>query len=200
MRRLCTAIALGGLLKMASARAADDPLRHYHDKQYDAALQGFLQLQTEHPSDLGLAMNVGSAHYRLKQYELAERAFAQAAQSPDAALRAQAVYNMGNTAFLRGKLDEAESRYQQVLTLDPNDRQARQNLAYVRQVRQQQQRDAKRRESEEQKEQKAQKQAEQQKQAADAAAHHDKAPGGGADQPPQPPRGAPQPGAGAGAK
>jgi Ca-activated chloride channel family protein len=127
-----------------------DPHDAYQQKAYEQALQGFLQMQLDHPHDLRLLMNVGSAHYQLGQFEMAEKAFRQAAGSRDPTAREHALYGLGNSAYRQGKLDEAQAHYQAALTLDPNDLDARANLAYVRQEKQQRQEQAKQQKKEKQ--------------------------------------------------
>jgi Ca-activated chloride channel family protein len=120
----------------APAPQFSDPYAAYQEQSYEQALQGFLAMQLDHPKDLSVLMNVGSAHYQLGQYDLAEKAFRQAAAAPEPQAREQALYNLGNTAFKQGKLDDAMAQYQAALSLNPNDTDARANLAFTRQQQQ----------------------------------------------------------------
>jgi tetratricopeptide (TPR) repeat protein len=113
-------------------RAFDDPWDAYEAGAYDQALRGFVDRQVERPEDPRARLDVGSAHYRLRDWPEAERAFAAAAASGDPKLRARALYNLGNTAFRRGQLEEAVARYQAALAADPDDPDAKFNLEFVR--------------------------------------------------------------------
>jgi Ca-activated chloride channel family protein len=111
---------------------AADPYRAYDEGHYQEALQAFTDAQVERPEDPRLMFNLGAAHYRNKDYEAAGKAFGQAALKGDPALRAQALYNLGNIAFRTGKLEDAILRYQGALELSPDDADAKFNLEFVR--------------------------------------------------------------------
>ncbi len=119
--------------------ALQGPAKHYRSPSaaydagvYDQALEGFVNAQVERPQDAGLQLNVGSAHYKMGNYADAEKSFAQAALAADPQLREQAFYNLGNTAFRQGKLEDAIRYYQAALEVNPNDDDAKFNLEYVR--------------------------------------------------------------------
>ena len=109
-----------------------DPVDAYQNGVYDQALQGFLDDQIEHPEDPIAALNVGSAHYEMRNYSEAERAFGTAALSADATVRNKALYSLGNSAYRQGRLQEAVELYKQALELDPEDVDAKFNLEFVR--------------------------------------------------------------------
>lgn len=106
--------------------------RLYREKQYDKALQTYLDAQVEKPEDPLLRYNIGNAHYQMRNYADAEKAFLGAASSPDPVLAQKALYNLGNCAYRQGKLDQAVAYYQKALDLDPKDEDARYNLEFVR--------------------------------------------------------------------
>ncbi len=147
------ALTLSLFLQASGAQETIDPFAAYAAKDYARALQGFLQLQLTQPQDPRLLMNLGATHYRLGQFDQAEAAFKQAAAVSDPNGRERALYDLGNVAYRQGKMDEAQRHYQAALTLDPNDVDARANLAYVRQEKQQRQQQSDRREKQEKKQQ-----------------------------------------------
>ncbi len=106
--------------------------RLYEEKQYDKALETYLDAQVERPEDPLLRYNIGNVHYQMRNYADAERAFLGAAASPDPALAQKALYNLGNCAYRQGRLDQAVAYYQKALDLDPKDEDARYNLEFVR--------------------------------------------------------------------
>lgn len=108
------------------------PYEAYDRGLYDQALQAFVDRQVERPEDSELLLNIGSAHYKMRDYAAAEEAFVKAAMEGDDAVRAQALYNLGNTAYRQGKLEEAVDRYRAVLDIDPDDEDAKFNLEFVR--------------------------------------------------------------------
>ncbi len=110
----------------------DDPYDAYREGYYDEALQGFLDNEVERPTDEDLQLNIGSAHYQMRDYESAVRSYQRAAGSQDPLLRAEALYNLGNTAYRQGKLGDAIDLYMNALELDPDDEDAKFNLEFVR--------------------------------------------------------------------
>ncbi|MCY3663821.1 MAG: tetratricopeptide repeat protein [bacterium] len=107
---------------------------------YDQALRGFADHQTERPDDPELSLNVGAAHYKLNDFEAADGEFYRAAAIGDDELRAQALYNLGNSAYRQGKLEDAVDFYMASLEANPDDLDAKFNLEFVREeMRQRQQ-------------------------------------------------------------
>lgn len=113
-------------------RRIGDPYEAYDQGSYEQALQGFVDQQVERPEDPAVAFNIGSAQYKLKDYQEAERHFATAALSADPKLRQQALYNLGNVAFRQGRLEDAVERFKAALEIDPDDQDAKFNLEFVR--------------------------------------------------------------------
>jgi Ca-activated chloride channel family protein len=110
-------------------------IRAYGREEFASALSAFIAAQLEHPDDPAIAYNIGSAHYKLGQYDAARRHFESAAsdaQNPD--LRQKAIYNLGNTAFRQGNVKAAVELYERALTLDPEDEMARKNLEFAKKI------------------------------------------------------------------
>ena len=108
---------------------------------YDQALEGFAERQTERPDDPELNLNVGAAHYKLDDFESADSQFYRAAAIGDDELRSHALYNLGNSAYRQGKLEDAIDFYRASLEANPDDVDAKFNLEFVREelMRRQQQ-------------------------------------------------------------
>ncbi len=115
-----------------TAPRVKDPFKAYDQGLYDQALQGFTDLQVENPENPEVALNLGSAHYQMRNYAEADRAFSRAALASDQTLRQEALYNLGNSAFRQGRLEEAVELYKTALELDPEDEDAKFNLEFVR--------------------------------------------------------------------
>lgn len=109
-----------------------DPYEAYAAGAYDQALQRFVDYQIERPEDPAVALNVGSVQYELRNFEAADEAFSKAAFSGDPSLRGQALYNLGNSAYRQGRLEEAVGLYKAALEVDPDDEDAKFNLEFVR--------------------------------------------------------------------
>jgi len=105
----------------------------FKQDKYDEALQAYVDAQVEHPEDALLKYNIASSHYKMKNYEDALKGFQEtAATARDTALEQKALYNAGNTLYRLGRLEEAVAAYTKALELDPNDKDAQQNLEFVR--------------------------------------------------------------------
>ena len=109
---------------------------------YSQALDGFVDRQTVQPDDPELSLNAGAAHYKLNDFESADAQFFRAATTGDDGLRAEALYNLGNSAYRQGRLGEAIDFYMASLEVNPDDLDTKFNLEFVREElknRQQQQ-------------------------------------------------------------
>jgi Ca-activated chloride channel family protein len=138
-------------------RRPGSPYEAYDAGHFEEALQGFVDLQVERPDDPEVALNVGSTQYQMRNFPEADRTFSKAAMAPDSGVRGQALYNLGNSAYRQGRLQEAVELYKSVLELDPDDEDAKFNLEFVRD-------EIRRRHEEAQKRQQEQQQQEQQDQ------------------------------------
>lgn len=116
----------------AVAERFDNPYEAYESGAWSKALEGFTDYQVERPEDPEVAFNLGSVHYRMRNYAEADKAFSIAALAADESLRGQALYNLGNSAFRQGKLQDAVELYKAALDIDPDDADAKFNLEYVR--------------------------------------------------------------------
>jgi Ca-activated chloride channel family protein len=103
----------------------------YEEKKYNEALDYYLDKQIDDPDNPALAYNSASAYYKLKEYEKAEKLFMSLAQTEDKELAEKSFYNLGNTKYRLGKLEEAVESYRKALDLNSNDKDAQYNLDFV---------------------------------------------------------------------
>ena len=105
----------------------------YAQGKYDEALNAFVDGQIEQPEDARLKYNIASSKYMMKNYEEALKGYLDmAATARDARLEEKALFNAGNTLYRQGKLEEAIEYYKKALALAPEDKDAQQNLEFVR--------------------------------------------------------------------
>lgn len=103
----------------------------YEKEQYAEAETQYRKAQDMNPTYEGL-FNLADVLYKQKRYEEALNIFKQIARDDVAGMHApDAYYNLGNTYFQMKKLPEAAEAYKNTLRRNPNDDEARYNLAYV---------------------------------------------------------------------
>lgn len=112
----------------------------YQQEQYDTALKQFIDGQLQDPDNPSVLYNIGNAYYKMKNFEAAKEHYLQALPKAPEALKPDLLYNLGNSAFRQGAFKEAVENYKAALKLSPDDRQTKENLAFVqKQLEQQQQ-------------------------------------------------------------
>jgi Ca-activated chloride channel family protein len=135
------------LLLLANAAFAAAPgLDAYQQNKFPEAYQEFEKTLKEHPQSHAtdkIEFDAGAAAYKMKDFGKALNSFSQALLSPDAGLQSRSHYNLGNTLYQRGetqKKDEeklkdwtnALQHYEQTLKIEPNNKEAKENLEYVK--------------------------------------------------------------------
>ena len=134
----------------------------YQSQNYSEALKELLDAQIEAPNDLSLKYNLANTYYQLKEYDKAQKLFQSTALEGDLPLSQKSYYNLGNTAYRLGKLQEAIAHYEKALDIDPKDEDAQFNLKFIREEIKRRMEEQKKRQQ--QQKQKQQQQAEQDKQ------------------------------------
>jgi Ca-activated chloride channel homolog len=135
-------------LPFAAAASPAKAQKEYEAENYQAALDEYRRLLTKRANDRRLNFNAGAAAYRAQQLTEAERQFQAALESPDLELQEKAHYNLGNTYFRLGEaernakrqktaLERSLQNFQHALSLNPDNRDAQHNAAFVEQVLQQ---------------------------------------------------------------
>ena len=134
---------------------------------YAQALDAFVDRQSRQPDDPELSLNVGAAHYKLNDLESADAQFYRAASIGDDQLRAEALYNLGNSAYRQGKLGDAIDFYMASLEANPDDLDTKFNLEFVREELKKQQQQQQQNQEQQDQEQESQEGAEQQSEDSD---------------------------------
>ncbi|MDM8538877.1 tetratricopeptide repeat protein, partial [Desulfobacterales bacterium HSG17] len=110
----------------------------FEEKNYEQAKKHFIDAQLENPENRKLYYNIGTAAYMNKEYEQAKTNFKHALESDDKNLRHDARYNLANTHYRLGNLEDAIKEYKNILKEFPEDINAKENLEFVQKKKQEQ--------------------------------------------------------------
>lgn len=110
----------------------------FNEGRFEDAKNHFVDAQLKDPDNESIYYNIGAAAYMSKDFDLAESSFLQAAQTSNPDLKHKARYNLANTYYRQGRLDDAIKGYEDLLEQYPDDIQAKENLAFVKQKREEQ--------------------------------------------------------------
>ena len=114
-------------------------IQAFDAQNYEQAKKHFIDAQLDNPENAKLYYNIGVAAYMNKEYDQAQKNFMQTTRTEDIKLRHDAWYNLANTEYRMGNLDEAIKGYEHILKEFPEDEQAKENLAFVKQKKQEKQ-------------------------------------------------------------
>ena len=104
----------------------------FNDQDYIKAKKHFIDAQLEDSENMKLYYNIGVAAYMNEEYDQAETNFKQALESEDRNLRHDAGYNLANTHYRLGNLEDAIKEYENILKEFPEDTKAKENLEFVK--------------------------------------------------------------------
>lgn len=146
-RRLLAGLLLAGLVSgsqplwsQAGREKVLEGNRNYSEGDYDKALELYREALEESPDSPAIRFNLGDAQFKKEEMEDAADSFSRALQSEDPGIKSRAQYNLGNSLYRQGKLQESLSAYREALKLAPGDRDAKHNLEFVlKQLQEQQQ-------------------------------------------------------------
>jgi len=144
-KRALAIAALLFLLANASFGAAPG-LDAYRQDKFSEAYQEFEKTLKEHPQTGAtdkIEFDAGAAAYKMKDFSKALNSFSQALLSQDAGLQGKSHYNLGNTLYQRGETQKKDDEklkdwtnalqhYEQTLKLAPKNKEAQENLEYVK--------------------------------------------------------------------
>jgi Ca-activated chloride channel family protein len=111
----------------------------YNRGKYDEALSHYQMAEVLEPDATAIHFNLGNALFRLGRYQEAARELELVMIDKKPERRANAMYNTGNVAFKAGQLDPAIKAFAAALAINPNDKQAKQNLEFCLKKKQEQQ-------------------------------------------------------------
>jgi len=163
VRSLVALIFFAPLLLKAQSQYAEQ-LRAgnsaYTDSNYTQAEEAYRKSAADDPSSAKAAFNLGDALYRQERYEEAIEAFEKSyGKQSDPQQQSKSLQNLGNAHYQMKNYQEAAKAYGESLKLDPENEEARYNMAQaIRRIQepppQQEQQEGEKQEKEEQEENK----------------------------------------------
>ncbi|MEZ4741850.1 MAG: VWA domain-containing protein [Bdellovibrionota bacterium] len=116
---------------MAGGLSPEQAEEAYKNKKFDEAAQGFSDAEIRDPKEAAHPYNRAVSQFQNGDYDKALEGFAKAAQLNKEKFARDSYYNMGNAHVAKGELEKAVQAYQQALSIDPNDKDAEENMSWV---------------------------------------------------------------------
>ena len=118
--------------------AADSGLRQYKKGNYQEAIRAYDRILKDHDDWEEAHFGKGAALYKSQRIEEARREFEKAISVKDPLRKSAVYYNLGNTLFQNGRIEESLAFYKKALEYNPRDFDAKYNYELARQILQQQ--------------------------------------------------------------
>ena len=117
--------------------------KEFNKQNYTEAETAYLKALDANFSSAPATFNLGATRYRQDSMKQAVQNWSSTVmnQANSADLRSQSFYNIGNAMMSTQNYQQSIEAYKQALRLNPNDEEARYNLAYAQKMLQQQQQD-----------------------------------------------------------
>jgi tetratricopeptide (TPR) repeat protein len=107
----------------------------YSKGKYTEATNSYLKALKKDPTNTAGLFNLGNALYQQKQYDSSRRIMATTASNlRDKGGKAAVNYNIGNTYMAQRKWEDAIDAYKKTLRNNPQDADAKYNLAYAKEM------------------------------------------------------------------
>ncbi|WP_061205989.1 TPR repeat-containing protein BatC [Leptospira santarosai] len=107
-------------------------LEYYNRGEYFDSLRMYREAESYFPEDSRLEFNRGAAEYKSGNVDKAIRHFEKAADSPSPEVRWKSRFNLGNGYMRVGDRKKAAEEFIKALKLNPDLKEARKNLEYLR--------------------------------------------------------------------
>ncbi len=104
----------------------------YNKGDYEKAIEKYRDAKISAPADYTIDFDIGDAFLKEGKYEEAENEYNKAASSKNPKIKERSLYNLGNSAVLRQKEDDAIEYYKKALDVNPNDINAKYNIEFLK--------------------------------------------------------------------
>lgn len=114
--------------------------REYEKGKFTDSETSYRKANDKNKSFPDASFNIGDALYKQKKYQEAGKEFLDnSTMNENKSKNASALYNLGNSLLLSGKLQESIEAYKKSLKMKPENMEAKYNLAYAQDMLRQQQ-------------------------------------------------------------
>jgi len=107
------------------------------NSELESIIEEYELLKKKYPNKKDLSFNLGNLKYYTQDFTSAEEEYRDALSSDNNLLKSQAHYNLGNTFYKNGKIENSLEHFKNSLKLNPNDNDARHNYEFVKNILQQ---------------------------------------------------------------
>lgn len=122
----------------AFGKSIRDAYEAYGEGKFDEASKGFLEAEIDDPDQLEYTYNRAVSQFKAGNFKGAKEGFAKSANSENSDLAQKSLFNLGNTQVELNELEDAVKSYEKLLEMNANDREARENLEWVKKKLQEQ--------------------------------------------------------------
>ncbi|MDA3943596.1 MAG: tetratricopeptide repeat protein [Bacteroidetes bacterium] len=106
--------------------------KEFRKEAFSEAEINYRKALETNPMNENAVFNLGTSRYKQDNFEAAAKDFSQATEmSKSAMATAEAYYNLGNSMMNQEQYQESVNAFKQALRLNPEDEEARYNLAYA---------------------------------------------------------------------
>jgi Ca-activated chloride channel homolog len=114
--------------------------REYNKKKYSDSEISYRKAADKNKNYPDAVFNSGDALYRQNKFEEAGKQFMQtASMNEDKEKKSEAIYNLGNSLLKANKVEESIEAYKNSLKINPENKEAKYNLAYAQDLLKKQQ-------------------------------------------------------------
>ncbi|EKN90005.1 tetratricopeptide repeat protein [Leptospira interrogans str. 2003000735] len=110
----------------------EEGLEYYNQGEYLESLKKYQEAESYFPEDSRLEFNRGTAEFKSGNIDKAIRHFEKSADSTSPEVQWKSRFNLGNSYMRVGDRKKAAEEYIKALKLNPNLKEARKNLEYLR--------------------------------------------------------------------
>lgn len=128
---------------MSSAWNQYQAVASYYGNRFDDAQKSLEQAVIDYPHDEQLNYNLGCIYHKQHKEQEALNCFNRAALTSDHELVEQSYFNMGNSQIALNNTDAAISSYEKVLSLNPQNKEAKHNLEVIKRKKEQEKQEKK---------------------------------------------------------